>query len=423
MSTCKTKLNHPNSFSATSFGRSHVQLLTSLLDALPATHFPALPNILSFSAGDILRTLFDNAVKGLPLLNAAREPLGDFDTFASSFPVLADILPKETFLWKLKMLESPSAYADSRLYAIKAQTLILCSMNIVYVFTLIDCYGKSGNSDGALRLFERMKMDGIEPDEVTYGAIVNGLCKSGRLEEALGYFRFCNENAVVVNAVFYSSLIDGLGKAGRVDEAEKVFDEMAEKGCLPDSYCYNALIDGLCKCGRIADALVLFKRMECDGCEHTVYTFTILISELFRVHRNEEAVKMWDLMIDKGITPNVACFRALSIGMCLSGKVARACKVLDELAPMGVVLETAYEDMIGALCKAGRVKEACKLADGIVDRGREIPGKIRTVMIHSLRKAGNADLAIKLMHSKIGIGYDRMRSVKKRVKFQTLVDN
>ncbi|CAI8613444.1 unnamed protein product [Vicia faba] len=112
---------------ATSFGRSHVQLLTSLLDALPATHFPALPNILSLTAGDILRTLFDNAVKGLPLLNAAREPLGDFDTFASSFPVLADILPKETFLWKLKMLESPSAYADSRLYAIKAQTLILCS--------------------------------------------------------------------------------------------------------------------------------------------------------------------------------------------------------------------------------------------------------------------------------------------------------
>ena len=128
-------------------------------------------------------------------------------------------------------------------------------------------------------------------------------------------------------------------------------------------------------------------------------------------------------MIDKGVTPNAACFRALSIGLCLSGKVARACRVLDELAPMGIVLERAYEDMIGVLCKAGRVKEACKLADGIVDRGREIPGKVRTVLINALRKAGNADLAIKLMHSKIGIGYDRMRSVKKRVKFQTLFDS
>lgn len=128
------------------------------------------------------------------------------------------------------------------------------------------------------------------------------------------------------------------------------------------------------------------------------------------------------MMIDKGITPTAASFRALSIGLCLSGKVARACKILDDLAPMGVIPETAFEDMINVLCKAGRVKEACKLADGIVDRGREIPGRIRTILINALRKTGNADLAMKLMHSKIGIGYDRWGSVKKRVKFRILID-
>ncbi|XP_047148013.1 pentatricopeptide repeat-containing protein At1g03560, mitochondrial-like [Vigna umbellata] len=288
---------------------------------------------------------------------------------------------------------------------------------------MIDGYAKSGNMDAALSFLERMKVDGVEPDEVTYGAVVGGLCKSGKVEEAMSYFRFCKGNEVGVNAVFYSSLIDGLGKVGRVDEAERLFEEMAEVGCPPDSYCYNALMDGLCKSGRVDEALMLFRRMEQEGCEQTIYTFTILISELFKERRNEEALKLWEEMIDKGVTPNAACFRALSIGLCLSGKVARACRVLDELAPMGIVLERAYEDMIGVLCKAGRVKEACKLADGIVDRGREIPGKVRTVLINALRKAGNADLAIKLMHSKIGIGYDRMRSVKKRVKFQTLVNS
>ncbi|KAK7405363.1 hypothetical protein VNO78_06612 [Psophocarpus tetragonolobus] len=288
---------------------------------------------------------------------------------------------------------------------------------------VIDGFAKSGDLDSAMAFFERMKGDGVEPDEVTYGAVVSGLCKGGRVEEALGYFRFCKESGVGVNAVFYSSLIDGLGKVGRVDEAERLFEEMVGEGCLQDSYCYNALMDGLCKNGRVDEALALFRRMEQEGCEQTVYTFTILISELFKERRNEDALKMWDEMIDKGVTPNVACFRALSIGLCLSGKVARACKVLDELAPMGIVLETAYEDMLGVLCKAGRLKEACKLADGIVHRGREIPGKVRTVLINALRKAGNADLAIKLMHSKIGIGYDRVRSVKKRVKFQTLIDS
>ena len=73
-------------------------------------------------------------------------------------------------------------------------------------------------------------------------------------------------------------------------------------------------------------------------------------------------------MIDKSITPNVASFRALSIWVCISGKVARACKILDELAPMGVIPETAFEDMINLLSKAGRVKEACNLTDGIVDK-------------------------------------------------------
>ncbi|KAL4306993.1 hypothetical protein AHAS_Ahas16G0233800 [Arachis hypogaea] len=40
---------------------------------------------------------------------------------------LADILPKETLLWKLKLLRSASAYANSRLHAVKAQALILSS--------------------------------------------------------------------------------------------------------------------------------------------------------------------------------------------------------------------------------------------------------------------------------------------------------
>ncbi|XP_050369314.1 phytyl ester synthase 2, chloroplastic-like [Argentina anserina] len=41
--------------------------------------------------------------------------------------VLADILPIETLLWKLQMINSASSYANSRLHAVKAQTLILSS--------------------------------------------------------------------------------------------------------------------------------------------------------------------------------------------------------------------------------------------------------------------------------------------------------
>ncbi|XP_027350946.1 acyltransferase-like protein At3g26840, chloroplastic [Abrus precatorius] len=114
---------------ATSFSRSQLQLLAPLLEALPDPLSHGLADILSLTAGDPLKTVLDNLVKGLPLQNTTRELVEDFTTFSSSLPVLADILPKETLLWKLKMLKSASAYAHSRLYAIKAQTLILCSGN------------------------------------------------------------------------------------------------------------------------------------------------------------------------------------------------------------------------------------------------------------------------------------------------------
>ena len=41
------------------------------------------------------------------------------------FQGFADIIPKDTLLWKLKLLKSAAAYANSRLHAVKAEVLVL----------------------------------------------------------------------------------------------------------------------------------------------------------------------------------------------------------------------------------------------------------------------------------------------------------
>lgn len=63
------------------------------------------------------------------------------------------------------------------------------------------------------------------------------------------------------------------------------------------------------KCGKMNEALALSRKMEAEGCDQTVYTFTILIARLFTEHRDEEALRLWDVMIDKGISPNAASIR------------------------------------------------------------------------------------------------------------------
>lgn len=47
--------------------------------------------------------------------------------------------------------------------------------------------------------------------------------------------------------------------------------------------------------------------------------------------------------------------------------------------------------------------------------GQEIPGRLRTVLINAWINAGDAESAMKLLHSRMGISYERTRSIKKRV--------
>ncbi|KAK6267101.1 hypothetical protein QUC31_017938 [Theobroma cacao] len=110
---------------ATSFNRSQLQSLIPLLELIPDQLLLNLPYMLNLVSGDPLRMAWENVVKGLlPLQNVG--VLSSQDLLGMP-QVLADMLPRETLLWKLQLLKSASASANSHLHAVKVQALILCS--------------------------------------------------------------------------------------------------------------------------------------------------------------------------------------------------------------------------------------------------------------------------------------------------------
>ncbi|GKV40669.1 hypothetical protein SLEP1_g48278 [Rubroshorea leprosula] len=114
---------------ATSFGKSQLKPLLPLLQSIPDEFFLLARNsMLTLTTGDHLRMLMDNVVKGIPLGQSVVGKLSQ-DIFAASsyLSVLVEILLKELLKWKLQILKSASAYANSRLHATKAEVLLLCS--------------------------------------------------------------------------------------------------------------------------------------------------------------------------------------------------------------------------------------------------------------------------------------------------------
>ncbi|XP_047048309.1 phytyl ester synthase 1, chloroplastic-like [Lolium rigidum] len=106
----------------TSFHNSQLQTLSAFLDLVPDPFHLSTPQFLNFLAG--------NLMKMRPTSDGSGQALSEITTgLLPSLMYLADILPKESIVWKMKMLRTASSYVNSRLHAIKAQTLVLASGN------------------------------------------------------------------------------------------------------------------------------------------------------------------------------------------------------------------------------------------------------------------------------------------------------
>ncbi|CAA3016644.1 acyltransferase At1g54570, chloroplastic isoform X1, partial [Olea europaea subsp. europaea] len=110
---------------ATSFGRSQLQPLLPLLEALPNELHTTVPYLLSFVMGDPVKMATANIDSMLPPTKYFEQLSGNLTGLLPRLSGLSDIIPKKTLLWKLKLLKSAAAYANSRLHAIKAEVLVL----------------------------------------------------------------------------------------------------------------------------------------------------------------------------------------------------------------------------------------------------------------------------------------------------------
>ncbi|KAJ8760671.1 hypothetical protein K2173_017656 [Erythroxylum novogranatense] len=108
---------------ATSFGRSQLQPLVPILEDLPDN----LYSLLGFVTGNPLKIATVDIQNTLPLRLQLEKLVGNLNYLRTSPIGLADIIPKATIRWKLKMLKSAARCSNSRLHAVNAEVLVLAS--------------------------------------------------------------------------------------------------------------------------------------------------------------------------------------------------------------------------------------------------------------------------------------------------------
>ncbi|KAK7352828.1 hypothetical protein VNO80_18258 [Phaseolus coccineus] len=106
----------------------------------------------------------------------------------------------------------------------------MLARNVVSWTVMITGYGKHGIGNKAIELFNQMQLNGIEPDSVTYLAVLSACSHSGLIKEGKKYFSsLCNNQQIQPQVEHYACMVDLLGRRGLLKDAKGLIEKMPLK--------------------------------------------------------------------------------------------------------------------------------------------------------------------------------------------------
>uniref|UniRef100_A0ACD5VUA8 Uncharacterized protein n=1 Tax=Avena sativa TaxID=4498 RepID=A0ACD5VUA8_AVESA len=150
---------------------------------------------------------------------------------------------------------------------------------------LIDMYTRCGHVDRARSVFDRMEQKGV----ITWNSMIRGLAMNGFAEDAIGLYEQMAEDGVQPNEITFVALLAACTHAGLIDQGMAFFEEMKAKHLVSPQVEHCAcMVDLLCKSGRLWEAYKFICDMEV---EPNAVIWTTLLSAC-RVHADVELAKL-----------------------------------------------------------------------------------------------------------------------------------
>ncbi|GAV69701.1 PPR domain-containing protein/PPR_2 domain-containing protein/PPR_3 domain-containing protein [Cephalotus follicularis] len=124
--------------------------------------------------------------------------------------------------------------------------------------SLIDLYGKQGCLESAIRVFDRM----MDREVCTWNAMISSLASNGREMQALDMFEKMEVEALCPNEVTFVAVLTACARAKLVDIGLELFQSMSrEFGILPLMEHYGCVVDLLGRAGLLREANEFVKNM------------------------------------------------------------------------------------------------------------------------------------------------------------------
>lgn len=142
--------------------------------------------------------------------------------------------------------------------------------DLVIWTTMIDGYAQHGQGVEALKIYEMMREEGIQPDSVTFVAVLSACSHNGLVEEGFLHLNSMVKNhGIAPEACHYACMVDLLSRSGRLEEAASFINKMPIK---PNALIWGTLLSSCRVHGNVElGKLAAKKVLELDPCDPGAY--------------------------------------------------------------------------------------------------------------------------------------------------------
>eukprot|EP00929_Paragymnodinium_shiwhaense_P109331 TRINITY_DN7573_c0_g3_i1.p1 TRINITY_DN7573_c0_g3~~TRINITY_DN7573_c0_g3_i1.p1 ORF type:complete len:396 (+),score=68.01 TRINITY_DN7573_c0_g3_i1:82-1188(+) len=185
--------------------------------------------------------------------------------------------------------------------------------NMVVLYnSLIHACSRGKRPDRAEYWFDQLKQQGLQPNEHTFGSMLNAFAETGDFDGADRYFNLMQDSDFSQeNSVIYNTLIKACASKGNLRRAEELFQRMTAGGFQASVTTFNSMIHTCTMCGDIERAEFYVGNLEACGLQPNQVTMNSMMNA-YCANGNVKEVERWLLkMTELGIQPTTVTFGTL----------------------------------------------------------------------------------------------------------------
>lgn len=299
---------------------------------------------------------------------------GDFITIVSILPAVANVgslrIGKAVHGYAMRagfdsIVNVSTALVDMYAKCGRVETARLVfdgmkSRNVVSWNSMIAAYVEVGNPEEAMRIFQKMLDQGVEPTNVTIMEALHACADLGDLERGIFVHKLLDQLKPGTDVSMTNSLISMYSKCKKVDIAADIFSKLQGKTLVS----WNAMILGYAQNGRVNEALNYFCKMRSKNIKPDSFTMVSVIPALAELSVIRHAKWIHALVIRSCFEKNVFVMTALIDMYAKCGAVGTARALFDMMNERHV---TTWNVMIDGYGTHGLGKAAVELFNKMLE--------------------------------------------------------